>query len=319
MPSITLHPIDPDRDLGEIASLLSTYNDEVTTEAELKEEYIRDKERINQQGAYDEEGNLAGFYWTSNSHLEEGRVYANLIVKPEYRHAGVGHHLAVHMEKTLSSQPTKRLRLTVLDTDPAYKSFAEMRGYTALQHLIGMELDLDKFGERHYQEIINRLKDNGFKFTSMEALGNTEEAQRKLYQLNDTASSETMGGLGEHSWASFEDFQKRVCQSDWYIPGGQIVVIDTATGVWAAMSAITRLQGTDYAYNLFTGVDWYYRGRQLAQAVKATALCYARDVLKVRTVRTHHNTDNLPMIHIDRKFGYVDLPGHYTMEKVFAS
>jgi RimJ/RimL family protein N-acetyltransferase len=194
-----------------------------------------------------------------------------------------------------------------------------MRGYQALQHLIGMELDLDKFDERPYQEIINRLKNNGFQFTSMEALGNTEEAQRKLYLLNDTAASETMGGLGEHSWASFEDFQKRVCQSDWYIPGGQIVVIDTATGTWAAMSAITRLQGTDYAYNLFTGVDWRYRGRQLAQAVKATALCYARDVLKVRTVRTHHNSQNLPMIHIDRKFGYVDLPGHYTMEKVFSS
>jgi GNAT superfamily N-acetyltransferase len=288
--------------------LLSAYNDEVSTEADLKEEITKDKERIHHQGAYDEEGNLAGFYWTFNSRLEEGRVYANLIVKPEYRHAGVGHHLAVHMEKTLSTQLTKRLRLTVLDTDPAYKKFAEMRGYTALQHLIGMELDLNKFAERPYQEIIARLKNNGFKFTSMEELGNTEEAQRKLYSLNDTAASE-----------SFEDFQKKVCQANWYIPGGQIVVIDTATGAWAAMSAITRLQGTDYAYNLFTGVDWHYRGRQLAQAVKATALCYARDVLKVSTVRTHHNKENLPMIHIDRKFGYVDLPGHYTMEKIFAA
>lgn len=318
MPTINLNPVDPDRDFAELAALLSTYNDEVTSEEDLQEEYAKDKDRIHQMGAYNEAGTLMGFYWTFNSRLEEGRVYANLIVKPEFRHAGVGQQLAADMEKVLAAQPTKKLRLTVLDHDPVYKAFAERRGYTALQHLIGMELDLEKFDERPYQELIHRLKDKGFQFTSMAELGNTEEAQRKLYKLNDTAASETMGGQGEHSWASFEDFQKQVCQSNWYAPSGQILIIDTANGAWAAMSAITRLQGTDYAYNLFTGVDWNYRGRQLAQAVKATALCYARDVLKVQTVRTHHNTQNLPMIHIDRKFGYIDLPGHYTMEKVFA-
>jgi RimJ/RimL family protein N-acetyltransferase len=220
------------------------------------------------------------------------------------------------MEQALTGTPVKKLRLNVLDNNPEYRAFVERRGYNSLQHLIGMELDLKNFDAKLYKELIESLKVIGFQFTSMEALGNTEEAQRKLYQLNDTAAAETFGGIGEHPWASFEDFQKRVCQSDWYIPGGQIVVIDSATGNWAAMSAITRYQGVDYAYNLFTGVDWHYRGRRLAQAVKAQALIYARDVLQVRTVRTHHNSENKPMIHIDRKFGYTDLPGHYTMEKI---
>ena len=86
------------------------------------------------------------------------------------------------------------------------------------------------------------------------------------------------------------------------------------------MSAITRIQdatgrGGDYAYNLFTGVDRAYRGRKLAQAVKVLALRYARDVLRVDTVRTHHNAKNAPMIAIDRKLGYVQQPGTYLMEK----
>jgi RimJ/RimL family protein N-acetyltransferase len=131
----------------------------------------------------------------------------------------------------------------------------------------------------------------------------------------DSFSAETPGTDGEHSWDSFEDFQKRVCQSDWYKPAGQMVVIDTATGVWAAMSAITRLEGVEYAYNLFTGVDSRYRGRKLAQAVKVLALRYARDVLGASTVRTHHNAKNLPMIAIDRKLGYVQMPGTILMEK----
>jgi RimJ/RimL family protein N-acetyltransferase len=178
-----------------------------------------------------------------------------------------------------------------------------------------MCLDLTRFDDRPYDATISRLQAEGLQFTSMETLGNTEENQRKLYALNDTAASETPGSEGNHPWLNFEDFQKGVCGSNWYRPAGQMVVVDTATGTWAAMSAITHFEGTDYAYNLFTGVDKRYRGRKLAQAVKTLALRYARDVLKVDAVRTNHNSQNDPMIAIDRKFGYVQTPGSYTMVK----
>ena len=75
-----------------------------------------------------------------------------------------------------------------------------------------MALNLDTFDDRPYDEIIAKLKGEGFQFTSMEALGNTEEAQRKLYLLNDTTAMEMTVPDGEHSWLSFEDFQKKVCQ-----------------------------------------------------------------------------------------------------------
>ncbi len=74
MTTIQLHPADPERDFAQIAALLTTYNDEITSEAELKQEYAQDRDRIHQQGAYDEHGTLMGFYWTFNSRLEEGRV-----------------------------------------------------------------------------------------------------------------------------------------------------------------------------------------------------------------------------------------------------
>lgn len=105
---------------------------------------------------------------------------------------------------------------------------------------------------------------------------------------------------------------------DWPVlleSAGQMVVIDTRTGEWAAMSAITRFAGRDYAYNLFTGVDARYRGRKLGQAVKVIALRYARDVLGAHIVRTHHNTKNEPVLAIDRKFGYTVLPGEFVMVK----
>jgi RimJ/RimL family protein N-acetyltransferase len=153
----------------------------------------------------------------------------------------------------------------------------------------------------------------------MQALGNTETAQRRLFALNNATAIDIPGGEGEPAWASFEDFQARVCAADWYKPGGQMVVIDLdpvgVDGPFVALSAITRFAGADHAYNLHTGVDRRYRGRKLAQAVKVIALRYARDVLGVAAVHTHHTAVNAPMIAIDRKLGYVQAPGMYALAK----
>jgi GNAT superfamily N-acetyltransferase len=243
-------------------------------------------------------------------------MYFYLFVKPDQRGQGLGRRLYEDLVQAVGTGGVKRLRVSVWDNSPQDLAFAERRGFAEKRHHFGMELNLDTFDDRVYDGIIGDLMGDGYTFTSMEELGNTEEAQRRLYALNDSASATTPGAEGEHPWASFEDFQQSVCGSKWYKPGGQMVVIDTSTGAWAAMSAITRFDGTDYAYNLFTGVDVSYRGRKLGQAVKVMALRYAREVLQVHTVRTHHNMKNLPMIAIDRKLGYSMLRGTFLMEKV---
>jgi len=267
--------------------------------------------------AEDEQGERLGFFWAIRNKADPGLMTFYLFVKPDQRGHGLGRRLYEDLSQAVRAGQVKKLRVSVWDSYPEDRAFAERRGFTEKRHHFGMELNLDMFDASPYDEIIARLKREGFQFTSMEELGNTEEAQCKLYTLNDAASATTPGQEGEHPWASFEDFQQSVCGSDWYKPGGQMVVIDKVTGAWAAMSAITRFEGADYAYNLFTGVDIAYRGHKLGQAVKVLALCYARDVLKVHTVRTHHNMKNLPMIAIDQKLGYKMLPGTFLMEKIF--
>ena len=304
------------RDFVEMAALFATEGDGLTTEAEIITELETDGERILQKVAQDETGELLGFYWLSHSKMVAGRAYVNLIVKPERRRQGVGSLLYADLEQALAGSGTQALRVDVKDTCPECRAFAEQCGYHERSHLIEMRLDLEGFDDSPYDEIISRLQKEGFTFTSMEALGNDEAAQRQLFHLNLTARMQTMGGDGEPSWKDFADFQTRVCQAEWYKPGGEKLVIDSATGTWAAMSAITRFAGTDHAYNLFTGVHQAYRGRKLGQAVKVMALRYARQVLGVSEVRTHHITKNAPMLAIDYKLGYELLPGKYSMEKV---
>lgn len=316
MKTITLRPAEPERDFGQIAALFSLEQDEPTSEPALKEEYEEQKDRIFRLTvAEDEQGELLGFDWAARSKLDEKQAHFYLIVKPERRGQGVGRQLYQDAEEAARAAQVTRLQVRVRDDCPACRAFAERRGFTERSHLIAMVLDLAAFDDRPYGETIARLQSEGFQFTSMEALGNTEEAQRRLYALNNMTAMETPGSDGRPSWLSFADFQKNVCQEAWYKPAGQMVVIDAATGAWAAMSAITRFEGVDYAYNLHTGVDKRYRGRKLAQAVKVLALRYARDVLQVKEVRTHHNALNAPMIAIDRKLGYAQIPGFFSMEK----
>jgi GNAT superfamily N-acetyltransferase len=317
MKSIILRPSDPERDFGPIAALISSQEDELTSEMDLKKDYEKNLGQvIGIVTAVNEQGDFQGFYWAFRNRLETGWAKFYLVVTPEVRRQGVGNKLYKDLLQAVEKGRVINLRVSVSDTCPEYREFAERRGFSEQRHHFGMKLDLDGFDDQPYDNILARLKREGFQFTSMEELGNTEDTQKKLYELNNSAALSTPGAEGERSWDSFEDFQKSVCQSDWYKPAGQIVAIEPSTGGWAAMSAITRMPGTEYAYNLFTGVDQGYRGRKLGQAVKVLALRYARDVLKVDQVRTHHNTKNLPMIAIDRKLGYTVMPGTFLMEKI---
>jgi RimJ/RimL family protein N-acetyltransferase len=177
-----------------------------------------------------------------------------------------------------------------------------------LSPVVPLVLHSDAFDDRKYDGLIAGLKEEGFQFTSMAELGNTEEAQRKLYILNDAAAMDADGLDGSHVWPSFKDFQKEVCQMDWFLPRGQIIAIDTASGAWAAMSAITRFEGSGNTWNLFTGVDRRYRWRRLEQAVLALAIRYVLNELKVNTIFTDESRTNLPMIAVYRELGYTPRP-----------
>ena len=281
MEGITLRPVDPASDLQQVAAWFVVIEDNSITAASLRDELAKDGERIHQQIAVSEDGTPQGFYWTFLSRTQPGTVWLNLYVDPLHRRQGVGAALYEHMLAALQGGQGKTLRVSLADDCPDCLHFAEKRGFSERSHSIAMKLDLATFDDTPYDALIERLQKEGFLFTSMEQLGDSEEAQRKLYLLNDVNSSETPGSEGVHHWVDFEDFQERVCQSDWYRPAGQKIVIDSLTGDWAGMSAITRFQGADHAYNLFTGVDKRYRNRKLAQAVKITALRYAREALGV--------------------------------------
>ena len=317
METITLRPVKLERDFGQLAALFSLEQNQLTTEPALILDYKEHKERIIRlMVAENEQGELLGFNWAVRSRFDPKQVYFYIIVKPEERKHGVGSRLYEDLEQAAKKARINSIQITIRDTCPDCEAFANKRGFVEKSHYIGLALKLDSFDNQSYDDLIAKLKGEGFQFTSMEAMGNSEDAQRKLYQLNDSTSMEKIIPEGEHSWLSFEDFKEKVCQTEWYIPGGQIVAIDLTTNTWAAMSAITRFEGSEHAYNLHTGVDRHYHGRKLAQATLVLALRYARDVLKVNRAHTEENGLDLPAFAIYRELGYKRIAGNLTMVKV---
>ena len=316
MANTSIRIAHPDQDFKQLADWFTLLEDQPSTETALLEFYSKNRENCFFKVVEDDDGTLTGFYWVDRSRVDPALGTLYLYVVSEQRRKGLGTRLFADMLTVMAENGIKTLRVRINSAMTDGMAFAKGRGFTERGHSIRMGLDLERFDDQPYDEIISRLQEEGFEFTSMAALGNTLEAQQKLYKLNDATSSDTPGSEGEHAWPSFEDFQQSVCQAKWYKPEGQIVVIDTHNGDWVAMSAITRMEGNDFAYNLHTGVQRNYRGRKLAQAVKVLALRFARDVLHTARVETDHNSKNLPMIAIDIKMGYTELFGYYSMQKV---
>jgi RimJ/RimL family protein N-acetyltransferase len=285
--------------------------------SELRDWYERKlPDDIHLRVAEGDSGERFGFHCLYRYHAgEQVRFRFYLIVEPVCRRRGIGTELYERLEEIARSFKADGITTDIRDNSPECRRFAEARGFVEKSHDIQMMLDLASFKDEPYKAAIAALTTQGFNFTNMEELGNDAEAQRKLFELNNSVTATQPGHDGIPSWESCEEFQRTVCQMSWYKPAGQMVVIDTSSGEWIAMSAITRFENADHAYNLFTGVDPRYRGRKLGQSIKALALCYARDKLGVDRVRTNHNADNAPMIAIDGKLGYVQIPGTYRMEK----
>ena len=78
------------------------------------------------------------------------------------------------------------------------------------------------------------------------------------------------------------------------------------------MSAVSLNAEDRSAYNQHTGVLCAYRGRKIAQSLKLLAARYAR-ARGAQTLGTHNDSQNAPILAINRKMGYQPQPGNYLL------
>lgn len=173
-----------------------------------------------------------------------------------------------------------------------------------------MTLNLPTFDETRFAGHVEALAATGVRFLTLADLENAPWAQRRLHALNERLAADTPGS--ERSARPFEAFARGVIAARWYRPDGQIVA--TRDDEWIGLAGLGYYAETNSAYNMFTGVSAEWRGRGIALALKLLAIRAARGWSAVY-IRTNNDSENAPMLAINRRLGYHPEPGYFRIAR----
>lgn len=235
------------------------------------------------------------------------RFYIGLVVDPAYTRRGVGSALFDYIVGRIRHMGGRELACRVRDDDPASLHFAIQRGFRIAYQTFESVLDLTTFDESPYLPSIERLSQNGLRFTSLAAEGCNPAALHKLYHVTRATSLAIPDSDGD--FITFEEFEVLACSAAFEDGAGQLVVEDQGTGAYVGVAALSDHAGDGTMRNRLTGVMPEYQGQGIATALKVQAIRYARSK-GAHALYTHNHSLNGPMLTINKKLGYQPLAGY---------
>lgn len=309
--NIRLQPLNPQNDFPRIADLRNMVDPEPLTAAQLQEweQHIPQGQIRHRMVAVDERGQIVGFNDTGwDPWMRPGLFDLRVLVDPAWRRQGIG--LVLYDDALRFSQAHRATRFQgrVRDHDDDGLRFAQQRGFMIDRHIFESTLDLATFDEGRFADPLATAAEAGIHFFTVADMGNTLEAQQRLYDLNARVSMDVPGSdEAFQGFMPFEVYRATVCAASWYRADGQIIA--AAGDAWIGLAAVGYFAQTQSMYHMITGVDRAYRGRGLAQALKVLSIRCARSY-GAKYIRTNNDSQNAPMLAINRKFGYLPEPGY---------
>lgn len=301
-----LRPINPDADFVHIDELMRLVLPNYTAQMLEDEWRAKDGSLNHYTLGCNEAGLIAGVslvYCRSVAQPDAYRIV--VIVDPAERRRGLGSQLYEDAQRFVLDRSGEKLSAFVWDNCEAGIRFAEQCGFRYVNSHFTSRLDVAGFDETNFAGAIERVQAQGITFVTLADFGDTEEARRKDFEINNRSMQPAYEREEPTSgWTSFDEFRHNVCESKWYRADGQIVAIDTASGEWIGLCAIGFDADGVTAFNAYTGVDPRYRRHGIALVLKLLAVrCACRHGCTV--LSTNNDTRNVPMLAINTKMGYV--------------
>jgi GNAT superfamily N-acetyltransferase len=312
---ITFRKMNIETDAAEMARLYSfTLAEPITAETAVDWWTPREGEFRVTMLAQNEHGESIG-YWDveRETWMTPGSFFMKIIVAPEKRSQGLGSQMFADALCVAREHGATHLESTIREGDATALRFVQSRGFEIEHHAFESTLDLADFDEHPFDELMARVHADGFRFFSLAEAGVTDENKHKLYEVNRASSLDDPGSTG--TFPDFYSFSKNVFEASWFRADTQILA--SHGDHWVGLSAIGIYQDDMHAYNAFTGVLRDYRGRGLAQALKLQTILLAKRE-GMRYIRTHNDSNNAPMLAINRKLGYKPEPGIYRIVSTLA-
>jgi GNAT superfamily N-acetyltransferase len=311
---VSLRPLNLETDAARYAELLSVLSPKpITIQQVHEQEEHFPRDGIRQRlVALDANGGIIGCNNAAHvPYMLLNSFWIQLVVAPDFRRHGVGARLYENALEFARAQGTTRLECEVRDREPDLLRFVQARGFQIDRHIFESVLDLATFDVARFAGVIESVQAQGIRFFTLADVGNTEENQRKLYEVNKRNSLDIPGSEG--TFPRFEDFSKFVFQASWFRPQGQILAADGDRCI--GLGAVGYFVNTNSTYNMHTGVLKEYRGRKIALALKLLAIRYSRGCGAV-LLRTDNDSQNAPILAINEKLGYQPQLGFFRCLKV---
>ncbi|HEY7976165.1 MAG TPA: GNAT family N-acetyltransferase, partial [Ktedonobacterales bacterium] len=270
----------------------------------------RDVRRLVAEEGEAGDGRMIGYgHALRDDWMEPGLFWVHIAVAPAARRQGVGSTLFAALLDWARPLGATTLMTSPYEHHAESVQFAERHGFQIERHSFESRLDLSAFDERPFLSALDMTQAAGVRFVTMADLGDTPEARRKLYELDRLVARDIPGG-SEAAIRPFETFIEQVCAAPGYHAGCQHIALDGEA--WIGLALLEKMAATDAMYNGITGVLPAWRGQGIALALKLLAIRVARRY-GARYLRTNNDSQNAPMLAVNRKLGYQPQPGFYRM------
>jgi GNAT superfamily N-acetyltransferase len=139
-------------------------------------------------------------------------------------------------------------------------------------------------------------------------LRSVAEVDPRLVHAVDEEATRDMPSTEAIEAIPYAEWEKHVLDHPLFTAHGSVVAL--VDGVAAAVSLLVVDHETGRSANNFTGTLRAYRGRGLARAVKLGSIHWAAEHGFTSMVTTN-DTENAPMLAINRRLGYVPSGRHF--------
>jgi GNAT superfamily N-acetyltransferase len=308
--SILIRPFAGEFD--QVAPLLGVFYSDGLTPQEMREWH----ERFPADGkrsrlVADADGRIVGYANVSHGLWDRrGKFSLTLVVEPEYRRRGIGQVLLAAAERFAREQGGAELATTARDSDEESVVFARKRGFAIDRQMFESVLDVPAFDESRFAGVVEQVRAGGIRFFTM-AEAPDETSRRRLYDDVARHSEPDSPGYDLEEFVPYEHWYKHVFESE-SVSLDRIFV--AAEGETYAGVAVLERRANGALYNGYTGVHREFRGRKIALALKLLTVRKARE-MGAPHIRTHNDSLNGPMLAINRKMGYVQQPGNFSLKK----
>lgn len=234
-----------------------------------------------------------------------------ILTHPTQRGKGIGRDLLARLEVYARGQGAEKLWTDCRESQAHSIRFLERAGFSQFGIRFESALDLTAFDPARFAAALDRAAAEGYRIATLAELRRERpDVERELYEVENTCLRDVPLPGGAEFNLEYEQWRKNLDNpaadpAFFFVAlhGEQIVGV-TALELLQDGPAITDA----------TGVLREHRNRGVALALKVRSLTALKEIGRTEA-RTHNDTENPSIIHLNEKLGYTRLPGWLQWEK----